>query len=236
MHRRRGVGVGAIKRRQKDQTDFRKVAEAEQRVDAASVDRVLGTFKASLAAFAAKHRARIKQDASFRGAFAEMCYASGVDPLRSSKGLWSALGLGDFYYELGVKVVGVCASTRSENGGLIALEEVLDRLDDDQVTADDIKRAVAKLQVLGDGFRVVGHAVLSVPAELSDDSVHALDAATRDGSVCVEELVKRLPGGDPTLRARTALDQLRDAGFAWVDAVDKRVYLPSLWLDARARW
>ena len=51
-----------------------------------------------------------------------------------TKGFWSGLGLGDFYYELGVKVVGVCAATREENGGLIALDDFLDRLDDDQVS------------------------------------------------------------------------------------------------------
>ena len=106
--------------------------------------------------------------------------------------------MGDFYYELGVKVVGVCAATREENGGLIALDDLLDRLDDDQVSTDDIKWAVSKLKVLGDGFRVVGDAVVSVPAELSDDSAVALDAATADGSISVNELAKRLPGGDPS--------------------------------------
>jgi ESCRT-II complex subunit VPS22 len=235
MHRRRGVGVGGLRRKQQERERFKKKAEEESRVDAESVEKVLQTFKSTLATFAEKHRQKIKDDASFRSAFAEMCYAAGVDPLRSNKGFWSGLGLGDFYYELGVKVVGVCAATREENGGLIALDDLLDRLDDDQVSTDDIKWAVSKLKVLGDGFRVVGDAVVSVPAELSDDSAVALDAATADGSISVNELAKRLPGGDPTLRATTALAQLKDAGFAWVDAVDGKVYLPSLWLDARAK-
>lgn len=34
--------------------------------------------------------------------------AIGVDPLASGKGFWSVLGMGDFYYELGVQVVEVC--------------------------------------------------------------------------------------------------------------------------------
>ena len=235
MHRRRGVGVGGLRRKQEERERFRKKAEEEQKVDAASVEKVLSTFKTTLSSFAAKHRQKIKDDASFRSAFAEMCYAAGVDPLRSNKGFWSGLGLGDFYYELGVKVVGICAASREENGGLIALDDLLDRLDDDQVSTDDVKWAVSKLQVLGDGFRVVGSNVVSVPAELSDDSAVALDAATADGSISIDELAKRLPGGDPQLRATTALAQLRDAGFAWVDSVDQKVYLPSLWLDARAK-
>ena len=35
-----------------------------------------------------------------------MCAAIGVDPLASSKGFWAEmLGMGDYYYELGVRVV-----------------------------------------------------------------------------------------------------------------------------------
>jgi hypothetical protein len=34
------------------------------------------------------------------------------------------LGLGDFYYELGVQVVEVCLATREDNGGLIGLQEL----------------------------------------------------------------------------------------------------------------
>ena len=122
---------------------------------------------------------------------------AGCRSVTLEQGFWSGLGLGDFYYELGVKVVGVCAATREENGGLIALDDLLDRLDDDQVSSDDVRWAVSKLKVLGDGFRVVGDAVVSVPAELSDDSAVALDVATADGSISMEDLAKRLPAATP---------------------------------------
>ena len=37
-----------------------------------------------------------------------MCSKIGVDPLASSKGFWAQLlGVGDFYYELGVQIVEV---------------------------------------------------------------------------------------------------------------------------------
>lgn len=46
--------------------------------------------------------------------------ATGVDPLASNKGFWAeVLGVGDFYYELGVKIVDICMATRPVNGGLI---------------------------------------------------------------------------------------------------------------------
>lgn len=42
-----------------------------------------------------------------------------IFPLRTaSKGFWSEmLGVGDFYYELGVQIVEVCMATSKKNGG-----------------------------------------------------------------------------------------------------------------------
>ena len=34
------------------------------------------------------------------------------------------LGVGDFYYELGVQAVEICIATRPLNGGIIALSEL----------------------------------------------------------------------------------------------------------------
>ena len=64
-----------------------------------------------------------------------MCSAIGVDPLASSskKGgsFWAEMlgtSVNDFYFELAVRVVEVCRRTREENRGLIAVEEVRDRI------------------------------------------------------------------------------------------------------------
>lgn len=72
-----------------------------------------------------------------------MCNAIGVDPLagsnnRSAKGKgkeggsWWAQMLGgdvnDFYFELAARVVEVCRVTRGENGGLIEVREVRERV------------------------------------------------------------------------------------------------------------
>ena len=58
-----------------------------------------------------------------------MCQKIGVDPLASKRGFWSQLlGVGDFYYELGVQIVEVCLRTRSSNGGLIDIDELRQRL------------------------------------------------------------------------------------------------------------
>lgn len=73
-----------------------------------------------------------------------MCAAIGVDPLAASSSggkdggsgggigsLWSQMlgtSVNDFYFELAVRVVEVCGVTREENGGLIGVKEVRERI------------------------------------------------------------------------------------------------------------
>ena len=43
----------------------------------------------------------------------------------ANKGFWAELlGVGDFYYELGIQIIDVCLSTRGRNGGLVELGEL----------------------------------------------------------------------------------------------------------------
>ena len=240
MHRRRGVGVKAVKKKAQEKESYASKAAEMEATEAAHVGAFLATFRRSLEAFAAKHKRGIREDPVFRRQFTAMCYETGVDPLRSSKGFWAdALGVGDFYYEVGVKVVECCAATRGENGGLIAIDDLLDRVGDDAISRDDVKRAVAKLAALGDGFRVInGDAILSAPAEFSDDAARAVEvAAARGGGVDAAALAAGLRGGDAGARAGGALRGLVDGGFAWVDdqAPARAYYFPSVWLDARQK-
>jgi ESCRT-II complex subunit VPS22 len=39
------------------------------------------------------------------------------------------LGFGDFYYELAVQIVEICYQTRNQNGGLIDLNDLKQRLE-----------------------------------------------------------------------------------------------------------
>eukprot|EP00116_Pleurobrachia_bachei_P019401 sb/3479663/ len=76
-----------------------------------------------------KYKSEIKKNPEFRAHFQVMCSKIGVDPLASSKGFWAQLlGVGDFYYELGVQIVEVCLATRPTNGGLITVEELCNKL------------------------------------------------------------------------------------------------------------
>lgn len=58
-----------------------------------------------------------------------MCATIGVDPLASGKGFWSEmLGVGDFYYELGVQIVEVCMAASHRTGGLMELGDLRKKL------------------------------------------------------------------------------------------------------------
>ena len=92
----------------------------------------------------------------------EMCASVGVDPLASGKGFWSEmLGVGDFYYELGVQIVEICMAATPRNGGLMPLEELRERLNkvrsrktgSEEISMDDLQRAIKKLK--GKGFRSI---------------------------------------------------------------------------------
>uniref|UniRef100_A0A8C5X512 Vacuolar-sorting protein SNF8 n=1 Tax=Malurus cyaneus samueli TaxID=2593467 RepID=A0A8C5X512_9PASS len=118
----------------------------------------------------------------FRVHFQQMCATI------AGKGFWSELlGFGDFYYELGVQIIEVCLALKHRNGGLITLEELQQqvlkgrgKLAQD-VSQDDLLRAIKKLKVLGSGFGVIPvggtFLVQSVPAELNMDHTVVLQLA-----------------------------------------------------------
>eukprot|EP00040_Diaphanoeca_grandis_P015444 m.78837 g.78837 ORF g.78837 m.78837 type:complete len:126 (-) comp25158_c0_seq4:491-868(-) len=104
-------------------------------------------------------------------------------------------GMGDFYYKLGVQIVQVCLIEREKNGGIIAMEELMQRLEErrpgqlDKLDEDDIVRAIAKLKALGNGFQIYERGgkkvVQSVPTELSQDDTAVLEIVAATGRTCV---------------------------------------------------
>ena len=82
-------------------------------------------FKERLEHFAKNHRAEIQKNPEFRRQFQSMCASIGVDPLASSRGFWAdMLGVGDYYYELAVRVVEYCLANRNTLGGLIQMSVI----------------------------------------------------------------------------------------------------------------
>jgi ESCRT-II complex subunit VPS22 len=186
----------------------------------------LEAFSKELESFAFKYRKDIQQDPVFRAKFHEMCNKLGVDPLTSQKGLWSKmLGLGDFYYELGVRIIEICVRTRQLNGGFIALDELLRAVrkrrtvEQNEISEEDIERAVKKLEILGSGFKIVAigseRLIRSVPVELSVDHTSAL-ALCRETKVLSPPIMKHKLGWDER-RIENTLQYLLDKELAWLD-------------------
>eukprot|EP00054_Salpingoeca_dolichothecata_P017293 m.103279 g.103279 ORF g.103279 m.103279 type:complete len:245 (-) comp22396_c0_seq1:87-821(-) len=232
-HRRHGLKAVREQHARKQQTQKKGQEMAE--LEMAQMTEQLESFKTNLEAFAAKHKKQIKKHADFRQDFQRMCQQIGVDPLASNKGFWAELlGVGDFYYELGVQIVEMCLASRAVNGGLADLSElrnlVLKRRGKSlqEISEDDMERAIKKLKILGNGFKVlkVGSRKLvqSVPTELSQDHSTVLGLAENHGFTSAAKIKKEL-GWKPE-RIQAALHQLVQDGMAWVDdqAEEEREY------------
>lgn len=131
----KGVGLGALTRNSRTNQQYALHGERLQKSQIDKLNTQLSVFQAALLEFSRTHAKDIRSNPEFRAEFARMCTAIGVDPLASSsnkKGSFWAEMLGtsvnDFYFELAVRVVEVCRRTRDENGGLIAVAEVKDRI------------------------------------------------------------------------------------------------------------
>ncbi|BAH94680.1 Os09g0529700 [Oryza sativa Japonica Group] len=150
---RRRPGIAGLQNAAATRDQFRLVGENVAKVRTDVMKEQLATFRTQLEEFARKHKNDIRKNPLFRQQFHEMCAKVGVDPLASNKGAWAELlGIGDFYYELGVQIVDICIATRATNGGLIDLLDLRKLLcqkrkaDLGSLTSDDCLRAISKLK------------------------------------------------------------------------------------------
>ncbi len=227
------------------QQGLAKTGEIVQQAKLETVQKQMAIFKEKLEEFARKHRKEINDVPEFRAKFHQMCQSIGADPLASNKGFWSELlGIGTFYSDLGVQIVDVCYTCGEVTGGLMDMADVLRRLAAlrgdaaQKVVEDDVRRAIAKLGVLGSGFRVLELAgepgrpprlvVQSVPTELSTDHNAVLEACGTKHHTTITELAAGT--GWPEPRCRIALDELLALGMAWIDTADDTAcyWIPAL--------
>jgi ESCRT-II complex subunit VPS22 len=235
MHRLGGVGLAAFERQQQSQRSFAELSSALSKSQIEHLHSQLTQFRTVLTHFAKEHRVAIIQDPAFRHAFQQMCSSLGVDPLAGPRrgGWWAEmLGLGDWYYELGVQIVDVCVSTRQRNGGLIEMNELLRlvsklrAVDSGEITEEDIVRSIKTLESLGAGYEVIGiegkKMVRSVVRQLDEDQSVVLAIAQQEGGRVVEDLLVTRRGWTRE-RAKAALDNmlLRD-GLCWLDQQDEQ--------------
>ncbi|KAH9307518.1 hypothetical protein KI387_035429, partial [Taxus chinensis] len=200
---RRRPGISGLQTAAAARDQYKLLGENVAKLRTDLMKEQLSTFRTQLEDFARKHKNDIKKNPAFRSQFHEMCAKVGVDPLASNKGFWAELlGIGDFYYELGVQIVDICLATRPHNGGLIELRELQALLSKrrrssrEAISEDDCSRAISKLKALGSGFEVysVGKKKLvrSVPTELNKDHNEILEMAQVRGYIMAEEVERKL--------------------------------------------
>lgn len=227
---RKSAGIGAIQKQRLEQAKYKGKSSVLQEEQLEEISKQLEIFRTNLEEFATKHRSEIKKNVQFRRQFQEMCASIGVDPLASSKGFWSILGIGDFYYELGVQIIEVCLATNYKNGGLISLDELRDRLvrargknkQHQEISNEDLLAAAKKLKIFGTGFTVIPVAksqylVSSVPGELSMDHTAILQLTTSLGIayISISLINKHLKWDNE--RSVKALHYLVKEGIVWLD-------------------
>lgn len=238
MRRRGAGGVGAIHKQQLAQSRFKDKGSEIADDQLQHMTKQMETFRTNLQEFASKYKKNIRKNPQFRQQFQKMCAAAGVDPLASSKGFWAnMLGVGDFYYELGVQIIEVCLATRHRNGGILSLDDLRKlvmksrsvSVKQEEIESDDLLRAIDKLKVLGQGFRIIScgknYIVQSVPAELSVDHTNVIQRASSTGYVTLTILMENFNW--EKLRAQTAVDELVREGLVWVD--EQHEVEPSYW-------
>ncbi|KAH6841166.1 EAP30/Vps36 family-domain-containing protein [Chaetomium sp. MPI-CAGE-AT-0009] len=262
---RKGVGLAAFDRSRLTSAQYASHGSTLRSANAQALETQLAVFRSLLQQFAQTHAKDIRSNPTFRAQFARMCAAIGVDPLASSGGggsggggsgsgsggggvgsIWAQLlgrSVNDFYFELAVRVVEVCGETRGENGGLIELRKVRERImrgrmeGASEITEDDILRAVGTLKPLGSAYSIIKVGskpyIRSVPKELNTDQSAVLEAAQVLGYVSVSMLMVNLKW--MRARAQTALEDLMAEGMLWVDKQSEEweYWSPSFMLESQ---
>ena len=234
---RRRPGIAGIQQRRDASVALRVVGEDAERQHLEAMRAQLARFRASLEAFALKHKAEIRADPVFRAQFHKMCANVGVDPLASNKGFWTELlGFGDFYYELGVQVAEACLASKAQDGGLCELTRLMSLVlarrgrAAQPVSEDDLLRAIERLQCLGGGWKVLtvgGKKVIrSVPVEFSPDQAEVIRVAAEgaravragdgDDSISAEKKATAQRVSYPVgCVSRSALEAPPPSGMGW---------------------
>lgn len=160
------------------------------------LEKQIATFKAGLEKFASEHKLEIQQHAGFSDQFYHLCAVMGVDPVLCgvSRRAGSSRAEEEAYHSsLGVAVLDICSARSTFDGGLSDLDVVVDHIrkrigsggesrarehisgasGSRTVSRDDVKAAIKRLSILGNGLGIVTIGgkdfVKSLAAEFSTD-------------------------------------------------------------------
>lgn len=86
---------------------------------------IFENFQKNLHVFAEKYKDQISKNPDFRDKFNEICDKMDVNPMLSRKNIFTELGFGDFYNELAVKILDICAKRKHIDGGITTIPDIV---------------------------------------------------------------------------------------------------------------
>lgn len=254
----RNTGYSSLQRHLDSSNSYSNLSTALSSQQTAALSSQLITLQTAITKFSTQHRTKIANSPSFRSHFSQLTSELGVDPLGGgTKGLWDKLGLGDWYFALGVQIVDVCLNKRERSGGFISLDEVIKgvenlrnggikmkRLISNEVTEEDIRRAIEVLEPLGCGYALIelnsrngsgsgavgggvggGRKVIKCsPGGLDKDSLIIIEVANQSnkGFTTREEVINYVTTSTTNNWTEERVDRafekaLLDDGIVWID-------------------
>lgn len=204
----------------------------------------LAVFQAALINFAQDHGPEIAAKSEFRAKFTQLCQLVGVDPLELV--LHATKSDPNFHIGLSVRIVEVCQETRALNGGLIAMRELVSRLQHNNnlvshISDSDIQQALSVLDTLGSGYEVIQIndkqwlkcLTAMVGNGFSSDHRRVYEVCSFMGGWVTVRLLRDNYGWDGP-RCVSVLEEMVMNGFMWVDAQgeggEKQYWEPS-WIS-----
>ncbi|KAK8803717.1 hypothetical protein WA158_001411 [Blastocystis sp. Blastoise] len=176
--------------------------------------------------------------------FYDLCLQLGIDPLSAEMPFLSRIfgtgsDFGKYYNNLGVSVIDICLVTRDLNGGIIPLDDLVNRVNatrglKEKVSLADVKIAIDKIKPLASYLKTqdVGHreVLINTPVELNESKFSIMNIAQEHGGKVSESVLRSL-----NLDVDVYIDMIHELmkeGFAWIDTQgsETEYYFPSFYL------
>ncbi|KAG0681316.1 hypothetical protein C6P40_004805 [Pichia californica] len=205
----------------------------------------LQVFQAALIQFKNEYSSEIVQNQEVRTNFSEICIAFGIDPLVVASSIIGEKNSStERTNQLCLKIIEICTQTRSINGGIISMQDLLDLINSDTwVNQDlhlafqikDITTALNHLKILGDELQIVTLGkkdyIKSIPQEISSDQQKILETSDIMGYVTITILKDNFKW--KRIRCQSAIDELVSNGILWLDKQNGHAikYWTTTWIN-----
>lgn len=126
-----------------------------------------------------------------------------------------------------MQIIEICNSVQEKTGGLMYLDQVLDRIRKtrnrfvNEVSLDDCRRAIKKLHIFGNAFTLISmnngrFMVQSLPEGMGVDHTEVVQLAEMNQGVVDKEIIMANLKWD-SYRIENALNLMLKEGIVWID-------------------